>query len=82
MSKKNSKIETPVEDSNVVVNVNPVTEQFGGILNTLSSFRSSITMLQNQVRALEKNVSKQMRQFARQSKKNKKNTLNFQTSCN
>jgi chromatin remodeling complex protein RSC6 len=71
MSKKNSKIETPVEDSNVVVDVNPVTEQFGGILNTLSSFRSSITMLQNQVRALEKNVNKQMRQFARESKRNK-----------
>ena len=27
---------------------NPITEQFGGVLTTLTSFRSQITMLQNQ----------------------------------
>lgn len=71
MSKNNTKTDTPVGETNVVIEVNPVTEQFSGILNTLSSFRSSITMLQTQVRALEKNVNKQMRQFERESKKNK-----------
>jgi len=48
-----------------------VCEQFTGVLSTLSSFRSQITMLQNQVRALEKTVGKQMRTFAREAKKNK-----------
>lgn len=48
-----------------------VCEQFSGVLSTLSSFRSQITMLQNQVRALEKTVGKQMRTFAREAKKNK-----------
>jgi len=48
-----------------------VSEQFSGVLGTLSSFRSQITMLQNQVRALEKTVGKQMRTFAREAKKNK-----------
>jgi len=48
-----------------------VCEQFSGVLSTLSSFRSQITMLQNQVRALEKTVGKQMRTYARESKKNK-----------
>jgi chromatin remodeling complex protein RSC6 len=48
-----------------------VCDQFSGVLGTLSSFRSQITMLQNQVRALEKTVGKQMRTFAREAKKNK-----------
>ena len=48
-----------------------VCEQFSGVLSTLSSFRSQITMLQNQVRALEKTVGKQMRTYAREAKKNK-----------
>ncbi len=48
-----------------------VCEQFSGVLTTLSSFISQITMLQNQVRALEKTVGKQMRTYAREAKKNK-----------
>ncbi len=62
--------------SNVVVDQNQpeskpdeVCEQFSGVLSTLSSFRSQITMLQNQVRALEKTVGKQMRNYAREAKK-------------
>ena len=39
------------------------------ILNTLSSFKSQITMLSNQVRALQKNVNKQMRVLEREAKK-------------
>ena len=46
-------------------------EGFTGILSSLSSFRSQITMLQNQVRALEKVVGKQMRTFKREAQKNK-----------
>ena len=48
-----------------------VSEQFGGLLNNLASFRSQITMLQNQVRALEKTVGKKIRTFARETNKNK-----------
>lgn len=50
---------------------NEMGEKFGGILNTLGSFRQQITMLQNQVRSLEKVVNKQMKQMAREAKKNK-----------
>ena len=50
---------------------NEMGEKFGGILNTLGSFRQQITMLQNQVRSLEKAVNKQMKQMAREAKKNK-----------
>jgi chromatin remodeling complex protein RSC6 len=46
-------------------------EKFGGILNTLGSFRQQITMLQNQVRSLEKVVNKTMKHMAREAKKNK-----------
>jgi len=65
---KNSK--TIVENTQVEP-LDEVAEQFSGVLGTLSSFRSQITMLQNQVRALEKTVGKQMRTFAREAKKNK-----------
>ena len=37
-------------------------------MNTLSSFKSQITMLSNQVRALQKNVNKQMRVLEREAK--------------
>ena len=37
----------------------PTQKQFEEVLNTLSSFKSQITMLANQVRALQKSVSKE-----------------------
>ena len=46
-------------------------KNFDEILNTLSSFKSQITMLSNQVRALQKNVNKQMRVLEREAKKNR-----------
>ena len=45
--------------------------QFTDILSTLSAFRSQITMLQNQVRGLEKTVSKKVKAMEREAKKNK-----------
>jgi len=48
-----------------------VTEQFSNLLSTLSSFRLQITMLQNQVRAIEKSVGKQVRTYQRKADKNK-----------
>ena len=48
-----------------------IKQEFSGVLNTLSAFRAQITMLQNQVRGLEKHVNKQMRTLQREAKKNK-----------
>ena len=45
--------------------------QFSDILGTLSAFRSQITMLQNQVRGLEKSVNKKVKAMEREAKKNK-----------
>lgn len=51
--------------------VNPITQQFSLLLNSLSSFKSQISMLSAQVKALEKNVKKQMKQLEREAAKNK-----------
>lgn len=48
-----------------------IKEQFSGILVVLSSFRAHITMLQNQLRGLEKKVNKKMKVLQREAKKNK-----------
>ena len=45
--------------------------QFSGIIGTLSAFKSQITMLQNQLRALDKSVNKQIKAFHKEAKKNK-----------
>ena len=50
---------------------NDVRNKFGGILTTLGTFRQQITVLQNQIRMLEKTVNKNIRQLARDAKKNK-----------
>ena len=44
--------------------------EFSSIIGTLSAFKSQITMLQNQLRALDKSVNKQLKVFHRQAKKN------------
>lgn len=46
-------------------------EDFSSVLGTLSAFKTQITMLQNQVRGLEKHVNKQMRTLHKEAKKNK-----------
>lgn len=66
MSDKNKKVEKKTKGEQGIV-----TEQFGGILSTLSSFRGQITMLQNQIRSLEKCVHKQMKTYERETQKNK-----------
>tara|TARA_A100001388_G_C28534901_1_gene387415 strand:- start:133 stop:594 length:462 start_codon:yes stop_codon:yes gene_type:complete len=49
----------------------PTQLQFEEVLNTLSSFKSQITMLANQVRALQKSVNKEMKVLDREAKKNR-----------
>ena len=48
-----------------------INEQFANLLNSLSSFKSQISMLSAQVKSIEKNVKKQMRQLEREVQKNK-----------
>ena len=48
-----------------------IEDQFQGVLAMLSGFRGQITMLQNHIRGLEKNVRKQMKQLQREAKKNR-----------
>ena len=48
-----------------------IKDEFSGLLTNLSAFRQQITMLQNQVRGLEKHVNKQMKTLQKEAKKNK-----------
>ena len=57
---------TPTQKEN-----SDIHEQFATLLNSLSSFKSQISMLSAQVKAVEKNVKKQMKQLEREIKKNK-----------
>ena len=51
--------------------VSVIADQFSSVLNTLSAFKSQISMLSAQVKALEKSVKKQMKQLEREAQKNK-----------
>ena len=68
---------TTQEDFNENKNVSeplkldPISEQFNGVLNTLSTFRQSITALQMQIRGLEKTVRKEMKGLHKEAQKNK-----------
>ena len=62
---------TTTDQTSTTKTVNPITEQFGAVLNTLSSFKSQISMLSAQVKSLEKTVKKQMKQLEREAQKNK-----------
>lgn len=48
-----------------------ITIQFDGIVQTLSTFRQSITALQTQIRGLEKNVRKEVKGLRREASKNR-----------
>tara|TARA_Y100000816_G_C26071006_1_gene563364 strand:+ start:149 stop:649 length:501 start_codon:yes stop_codon:yes gene_type:complete len=48
-----------------------IKDEFVGVLGTLSAFRQQITMLQNQVRGLEKHVNKKVKTLKREARKNK-----------
>ncbi len=45
--------------------------EFSGLLDTLSTFRTQITMLQNQIRGLEKRVNKRVKGLKKEATKNK-----------
>lgn len=60
-----------VEVTSENIKSDAITEQFNGVLNTLSTFRQSITALQMQIRGLEKTVRKEMKGLQKEAQKNK-----------
>ena len=62
MSESNS---VPSKDTTVIK------EQFQDLLSNLSSLKSQLTMLSNQVKSLEKNVRKDMKKLQKEAQKNK-----------
>jgi chromatin remodeling complex protein RSC6 len=66
MSEKSSPIDVTEDSDNLELK-----NEFGGILNTLTTFKSQITVLQSQMRTLEKHVNKKIKVFVKEAKKNK-----------
>jgi len=58
--------EAPVEES-----TDHIGKQFEGIIQTLGTFRQSITALQTQIRGLEKSVRKEMKTLHKEAAKNR-----------
>lgn len=62
--------ETETATTETAVNDN-LGKQFEGIIQTLSTFRQSITALQTQIRGLEKSVRKEMKSLQKEAAKNR-----------
>lgn len=62
--------ETETAAAETAVNDN-LGKQFEGIIQTLSTFRQSITALQTQIRGLEKSVRKEMKSLQKEAAKNR-----------
>ena len=58
--------EAPAEET-----TDHIGKQFEGIIQTLSTFRQSITALQTQIRGLEKSVRKEMKSLQKEAAKNR-----------
>ena len=61
-------------DTELPTETTPVTkidEQFTGLINTLSTFRTQITALSAQLRALEKSVKREIKQHKKDAAKRK-----------
>jgi len=57
--------------TNDVNDNNELKGEFSEILNSLTTFKSQITLLQSQMRNLEKHVNKKIKIFQKEAKKNK-----------
>ena len=53
------------------LNTDDIKSEFMTLLNTLSAFKSQITMISSQVKSLEKKVKKRMKALEKQANKNK-----------
>lgn len=59
---------------NTILNESPdpeIKDEFSEILNSLGSFKGQITLLQNQLKTLEKHVNKKVKIYQREAKKNR-----------
>jgi len=71
-SQNNSpEVEPPSHETAVGEKPDVISQQFDGVLNTLSTFRQSITALQTQIRGLERTVRKEMKCLAKEAAKNR-----------
>lgn len=71
MSKDKKTTSKTVSEKGILLLDPIIKDEFSGVLNSLSAFRQQITMLQNQVRGLEKHVNKQVKIFQREARKSK-----------
>lgn len=71
MSKEYKTSSNTVSDKAMQLLDPEIKEQFTGLLSSLSAFRQQITMMQNQVKGLEKYVNKQVKTLHREAKKSK-----------
>lgn len=67
----NNDVEVASEVASENIKSDAISNQFNGVLNTLSTFRQSITALQTQIRGLEKTVRKEMKGLQKEAQKNK-----------
>ena len=70
MTESNNTISTQTSVP-IPINTEKIGEEFIAVLSTLTGFRQQITMLQNHIRVLEKNVKKKMKALQREAKKNR-----------
>ena len=66
-----SKVDTPVESETPVRANEQIHAEFMEVVQTLSTFKTTITMLSNQIKSLERNVKKNIKRLEKESKKNK-----------
>ena len=64
--------ENSIVDNSAEVEMDQVSEQFNGLLNTLSTFRSQITAVQQQLRGLEKTVKRELKSAKKAIAKNQR----------
>ena len=67
----NNNIPTTNATENCLTDMVQIDEEFAVVLSTLTGFRQQITMLQNHIRGLEKNVRRKMKALQREAKKNR-----------
>jgi chromatin remodeling complex protein RSC6 len=71
MSKENNSTSKTVSEKGNQLLDPVIKEHFTNVLSTLSAFRQNVTGMQNQIRALEKAVKKQMKMLQKEAKKSK-----------
>lgn len=71
MNKEKNTVSKSVKEKGIQLLDPEIKDEFSGLLTNLSTFRQQISMLQNQVRGLEKHVNKQVKLLQREARKSK-----------